>query len=123
MRNSVLAAEEGTLEVDVHDPIPRGLGDIGYAPVLGGHDTSIVVEDIHVPECIDGCSSHLLNFVLVGDVGFDKDSFAASLTDISGCLFTLFGYDVGDHDACPLLCEEFCGHLAHATSSAGDDRD
>src|SRR5436853_5911540 len=121
MRNSVLATEEGALEIDVQNPIPRCLGNVGYTPILGGHNTCIVVEDIYASECIAGCGNHLFDLVLVGDIGFDKDSFATSLTNISGRLFTLFGHDIGDNDTIPLLGEEFCGHLAHATSSSGDD--
>src|SRR5579884_817790 len=123
MRNSVLAAEEGALKIDVQNPVPRRLGNVGYAPIFSRHDTCIVVEDIYAPECIDGCDNHLFDLVLVGDISFEKDSFAACLTNISGCLFTLFGHDISDNNASPLLCEEFCGHLTHATSSSGDDRD
>ena len=42
MRNSVLAAEEGTFEVDVHDFVPRGLSDVGYAAIVAGHNAGIV---------------------------------------------------------------------------------
>src|SRR2546430_17452239 len=121
MRNSVLTAEEGAFEVDIHDFVPRGLGNVGHTAVLGWHDAGVVVENIHPPERIDGGGDYVLALVLIGDIGCDKDSFATCLTNVPGRLLTLFGHNISNDNACPLLGKEFCGHLAHAAGSSGDD--
>jgi hypothetical protein len=94
-----LAAQEGALEVDAHDAVEIGLGDI--EEIVAMDDTGIVDEDVDVTEHVERRGYQIVHGEPVADIGADE----AHLAERGQFLFgggALALVDIGHGDASPI---------------------
>src|SRR5436190_1993408 len=121
-RDPVLAAEPHTLEVDGHHTVPRGVGRLESAGVVGREDAGVVVEDVQAVEGVDGESDHRVCLLRIRDVGMDECGVPAGVVDrVDGGLAVHLD-DVGDDDASTFPGEQLGCDPADPARRAGDQR-
>ena len=122
-RYACLAAEPHAFEVHVHDGVPRALGRVEHATVIGRKDARVVVEDVKTAVLVDGGANHLRTVGRLRDVGTHVRRFAARrMHGRDRRLAGILG-EIRHHDARALSSEQLCGRAAHTAACARDERD
>ena len=118
MRQHVLRAEPGRLEIDTHEPIPVVAGHGGGVEV--GVDAGVVDEDRGRPECARARVGHGSDVGLAADIGGDEPRLATELL-LDGLAERRV--EIAEHHRCAVGDEHLDDSLADPSGASGDDRD
>lgn len=124
-RQDMLAGEERTGQIDVHDPPPFFLGQINAAANLGKAD--IVVEDIDPSPGLQTARDQRLYIVGAADIGLVRERGPSFVGDDGNGFFRRRLVEVNAQDTGPFLGEAIGGRLAvaparpHRTGAEHDD--
>src|SRR5579875_64547 len=121
-RDRIFRAQEGALDIDIHDAIPGCLGYIGHAAIVIGHNTGIVIQHIDTPKSLDSTGHHRLHRSFIGYVGFYSDGLTTCRPNTLDGFLCRLNVQVHNNDASPLLRKEERGRLPHSAGRSGDDR-
>src|SRR5438105_2654314 len=105
MRDRVLGAEEGALEIHIHHTIPGCLTHIGHAPIIVWHNPRVVIQHIHVTKGINSRIDHMLDLIFMSNIRLDKYSLSPGLPDSLSGLLTHISSNISNYNTCPLMRE------------------
>src|SRR5947209_5875655 len=114
-----LSAEEGALQVNVHDLVPQCFGDLQGR--REGINAGIVNQNIQPAQSLHSRLNHFGDTGNIASVSINPSSFTTSAADLLNSLLRSILVDVRNHDACARLGKPQCNRLTNAHRSTRYD--